>query len=70
MAEIRVGQPVNRRLGDLLVDDGLITQEHLQRRAGVVLRLKGAGQLELPRAFGLEPASSRGMHSMRSRHWD
>ena len=31
MAEIRVGQPVNRRLGDLLVGEGLITQEHLQR---------------------------------------
>jgi type IV pilus assembly protein PilB len=31
MAAIRVGQSVNRRLGDLLVDEGLITPEHLQR---------------------------------------
>ncbi len=31
MAETRVAQPVNRRLGDLLVGEGLITQEHLQR---------------------------------------
>jgi len=31
MAATRVGQPVNRRLGDLLVGEGLITQEHLQR---------------------------------------
>jgi type IV pilus assembly protein PilB len=31
MAEIRVGQPVSRRLGDLLVTEGLITREQLQR---------------------------------------
>jgi len=31
MAERKVGQPVSRRLGDLLVNEGLITQENLQR---------------------------------------
>src|SRR3989338_6052283 len=31
MAESKVGQPVSRRLGDLLVNEGLITQENLQR---------------------------------------
>ena len=27
MAQVKLGQPVNRRLGDLLVADGLITPE-------------------------------------------
>ncbi|MGH7262312.1 MAG: type IV-A pilus assembly ATPase PilB [Candidatus Rokuibacteriota bacterium] len=31
MAASRVGQPVSRRLGDLLVNEGLISQEQLQR---------------------------------------
>ena len=31
MAESKVGHPVSRRLGDLLVNEGLITQENLQR---------------------------------------
>src|SRR3989449_173851 len=31
MGQIRLGQPVNRRLGDLLVADGLVKQEELQR---------------------------------------
>ncbi|MBI4590809.1 MAG: type IV-A pilus assembly ATPase PilB [Candidatus Rokubacteria bacterium] len=31
MAQGRVGQPVSRRLGDLLVNEGLISQEQLQR---------------------------------------
>jgi type IV pilus assembly protein PilB len=31
MAQAKLGQPVNRRLGDLLVAEGLITQEQLQR---------------------------------------
>ena len=31
MAEIALGQPVNRRLGDLLVGEGLITPEDLRR---------------------------------------
>ena len=31
MATSRVGQPVSRRLGDLLVNEGLISQEQLQR---------------------------------------
>ena len=31
MAESKVGQPVSRRLGDLLVNEGLITSENLQR---------------------------------------
>src|SRR3989304_5669370 len=31
MAQSKVGQPVSRRLGDLLVNEGLITQENLQR---------------------------------------
>ncbi len=31
MAESKVRQPVSRRLGDLLVNEGLITQENLQR---------------------------------------
>src|SRR5881296_297956 len=31
MGQIRLGQPVNRRLGDLLVAEGLVKQEELQR---------------------------------------
>ncbi|MBI2153879.1 MAG: type IV-A pilus assembly ATPase PilB [Candidatus Rokubacteria bacterium] len=31
MAQSKVGQPVSRRLGDLLVNEGLITPENLQR---------------------------------------
>jgi type IV pilus assembly protein PilB len=31
MAELRLGQPVSRRLGDLLVGEGLITPENLRR---------------------------------------
>ena len=31
MAETKVGQPVSRRLGDLLVADGLLDQEQLRR---------------------------------------
>src|SRR4030095_8973864 len=31
MAEAKLGQPVSRRLGDLLVREGLINHEHLQR---------------------------------------
>jgi len=31
MAEPKLGQPVSRRLGDLLVREGLINQEQLQR---------------------------------------
>src|SRR2546425_1161425 len=31
MGQIRLGQPVNRRLGDLLVAEGLVKQEQLQR---------------------------------------
>ncbi|MEK6667003.1 MAG: type IV-A pilus assembly ATPase PilB [candidate division NC10 bacterium] len=31
MAQSKVGHPVSRRLGDLLVNEGLITQENLQR---------------------------------------
>ena len=31
MAQIKTGQPVSRRLGDLLVAEGLITPEQLQR---------------------------------------
>src|SRR3970040_947493 len=31
MAESKVGHPVSRRLGDVLVNEGLITQENLQR---------------------------------------
>ncbi|MBI3625243.1 MAG: type IV-A pilus assembly ATPase PilB [Candidatus Rokubacteria bacterium] len=31
MAQSKVGQPVSRRLGDLLVNEGLISQEQLQR---------------------------------------
>jgi type IV pilus assembly protein PilB len=31
MADVRVGQPVSRRLGDLLVAEGLISQDQLQR---------------------------------------
>ena len=31
MAEAKLGQPVSRRLGDLLVREGLINQEQLQR---------------------------------------
>src|SRR5574337_1489391 len=31
MADGKVGQPVSRRLGDLLANEGLITQEQLQR---------------------------------------
>ena len=31
MAEAKIGQPVSRRLGDLLVKEGLINQEQLQR---------------------------------------
>src|SRR5678815_2075451 len=31
MAEAKLGQPVSRRLGDLLVKEGLINQEQLQR---------------------------------------
>ena len=31
MAEVKVGQPVNRRLGDLLVAEGLITADDLRR---------------------------------------
>ena len=31
MTETKVGQPVSRRLGDLLVNEGLITPENLQR---------------------------------------
>ncbi len=31
MAEIKIGQPVSRRLGDLLVAEGLINREQLQR---------------------------------------
>jgi type IV pilus assembly protein PilB len=31
MAEVKIGQPVSRRLGDLLVAEGLINQEQLQR---------------------------------------
>src|SRR3990172_8956874 len=31
MAQSKVGQPVSRRLVDLLVNEGLITQENLQR---------------------------------------
>src|SRR5438132_867818 len=31
MGQIRVGQPVNRRLGDLLVAEGLVTQKERQR---------------------------------------
>jgi type IV pilus assembly protein PilB len=34
MAEGKVGQPVSRRLGDLLVNEGLITREQLQRALG------------------------------------
>ena len=31
MAEIKIGQPVSRRLGDLLIAEGLIDQEQLQK---------------------------------------
>src|SRR5947208_15888740 len=31
MAETKIGQPVSRRLGDLLVAEGLINREQLQR---------------------------------------
>lgn len=31
MAHARLGQPVNRRLGDLLVAEGLLTAEQLAR---------------------------------------
>src|SRR3990167_1735055 len=31
MAQVKLGQPVNRRLGDLLVADGLITPEQLTK---------------------------------------
>jgi type IV pilus assembly protein PilB len=31
MAEVKLGQPVSRRLGDLLIGEGLITVEQLQR---------------------------------------
>jgi type IV pilus assembly protein PilB len=31
MAEVKIGQPVNRRLGDLLVAEGLITSDDLRR---------------------------------------
>src|SRR3989304_1268317 len=34
MAESKVGQPVSRRLGDLLGNEGLITHENLQRALG------------------------------------
>src|SRR5437773_2648366 len=34
MGQIRLGQPVNRRLGDLLVAEGLVKQEELQRALG------------------------------------
>src|SRR5438874_683138 len=33
-AHQKLGQPVNRRLGDLLVADGLLTQEQLQKALG------------------------------------
>jgi len=31
MAQVKLGQPVNRRLGDLLVADGLITPDQLNK---------------------------------------
>src|SRR3970040_2553134 len=41
MAESKDGQPVSRRLGDLLVNEGLITQEKLQR---AVVEQKGSNR--------------------------
>ena len=32
--QVRLGQPVNRRLGDLLVADGLLTQDQLHKALG------------------------------------
>src|SRR5438046_8684836 len=32
--QVKLGQPVNRRLGDLLVADGLLGQEQLQKALG------------------------------------
>ena len=34
MSQVKLGQPVNRRLGDLLVTEGLISQEQLDRALG------------------------------------
>ena len=31
MAEVKLGQPVSRRLGDLLVAEGLVKEEQLRR---------------------------------------
>jgi len=31
MSQVKLGQPVNRRLGDLLVSEGLITQDQLKQ---------------------------------------
>src|SRR5438445_13382165 len=41
MAETKIGQPVSRRLGDLLVAEGLINQEQLQR---ALLAQKGTAE--------------------------
>src|SRR3989304_1855306 len=58
MAQSKVGQPVSRRLGDLLVNEGLITQENLQR---ALAEQKGSNEKlgSIPVRLGALPENQR-----------